>query len=83
MARRLDDDIDLVTSHEADILFSFVLKGSMTLRGQGREAQELSAADAFVIPPRMKTAYASCSRDLELLEVSLPGAFETMTHDGL
>ena len=78
------------TSHDADILFTFVLEGGMTLRAQGeeardphapeREAHALRAGDAFVLPPRLRTAYEHCTDDLELLEVSLPGAFETTVH---
>jgi mannose-6-phosphate isomerase-like protein (cupin superfamily) len=40
----------------------------------------LSAGDAFVIPPGMRTRYSDPSDDLELLEVSLPGEFETKMH---
>ena len=72
-----------VTSHDADILFTFVLEGRMTLRAQRREAEALNAGDAFVLPPGTRTAYTQCSGDLELLEVSLPGAFETTTHESL
>ena len=72
-----------VTSHDADILFTFVLEGCMRLGVSGREAQDLRAGDAFAVPPRTRTAYEECSTDLELLEVSLPGAFETSTHNRL
>ena len=72
-----------VTSHDADVLFTFVLEGRMTLRTRGREAEDLSAGAAFVLPPGTKAAYTRCSDDLELLEVSLPGAFETTTHESL
>ena len=80
------------TSHDADILFTFVLEGGMTLRAQEEEARRLRApereacalraGDAFVLPPRLRTAYERCTDDLELLEVSLPGAFETTIHRG-
>ncbi|MDJ0825675.1 MAG: cupin domain-containing protein [Rhodobacter sp.] len=63
--------------HDADILFSFVMEGAMTLEGEGRDPYRLSPGDAFVIPPGMATRYADPSEDLELLEVSLPGAFRT------
>ena len=78
------------TSHDADILFTFVLEGCMTLRAQGEKARDLRApeceacvlraGDAFVLPPGLRTAYDRCTDDLELLEVSLPGAFETTIH---
>ncbi len=81
VARRLDGATGPATSHKTDILFTFVLEGRMTLRSPGRDAQDLAAGDAFVIPPDTRTVYASCSRDLELLEVALPGAVETISHD--
>lgn len=67
-----------VTSHTSDILFAFLLAGSATLRGAGQDAHALTEGDAFVIPPRMKTALTECSADLQLLEVSLPAEFETL-----
>ena len=63
--------------HESDILFTFVLEGQMTLEGEGRAPFDLTAGDAFVIPPNMTTCYSNTSTDLELLEVSLPGRFAT------
>ena len=63
--------------HEGDILFNFVMSGSMTLEGEGKEPYRLEKGDAFVIPPRMATRYSDPSEDLQLLEVSLPGSFET------
>ncbi len=64
-------------SHDADIHFTFVMEGSFTLEGGGQPPQILSAGDAFVIPPQMRTRYADASDDLELLEVTLPGVFTT------
>ena len=66
------------TRHDGDILFTFVMKGAMSLEGEGKEPWPLSAGDAFVIPPGLATRYAQPSADLELLEVSLPGAFSTV-----
>ncbi len=68
------------TSHDTDILFTFVMEGSMTLTGDGQSAHALTSGDAFVIPPHVKTAYTNCSADLELLEVSLPEIFTTAVH---
>lgn len=64
-------------SHDADILFTFVMSGSVTLHGEGREPYPLETGDAFVLPPAMKTRLSDASEDLELLEVSLPGSFTT------
>ena len=68
---------DVWSSHDTDILFNFVMSGHMTLEGEGEKSNDLEPGDAFVIPPNMKTKYTSCSKDLELLEVSLPGIFNT------
>ena len=65
------------TRHLSDILFTFVMEGTMTLEGENDQKFSLSAGDAFVIPPNMETIYQDSSSDLELLEVSLPGIFET------
>ena len=81
VARRANGSNDQITSHKTDILFTFVMEGTMTLEGEGRDGQDLTAGDAFVIPPDVKTSYTSCSSDLELLEVALPAAVETTTHD--
>ncbi len=65
------------TIHRGDILFTFVMKGSMVLEGEGKDPFTLQAGDAFVIPPGLRTRYSAVSGDLELLEVSLPGVFST------
>lgn len=68
------------TSHTSDILFTFVLAGSVTLRGEGQGAHALAEGDAFVIPPGLPTSLGDASMGLELLEVSLPAGFETRAH---
>ena len=65
------------TSHDADIHFTFVMAGTMMLHGEGRDPYPLTTGDAFVIPPGMKTRLADVSADAELLEVTLPGSFQT------
>jgi quercetin dioxygenase-like cupin family protein len=65
------------TTHDSDILFTFVMSGAMTLHGAGQDPVKLTPGDAFVVPPMMQTRYGDCSDDLELLEVSLPGEFTT------
>lgn len=65
------------SAHEGDILFTFVMEGTMLLEGAGRASQQLHAGDAFVVPPGMWVRYATPSPDLELLEVALPGSFPT------
>ncbi len=76
MVARPDGTPTARTSHDADILFSFVMRGTMALEGEGRTTA-LAAGDAFVIPPGLPTRYADLSQDLELLEVALPGRFAT------
>lgn len=63
--------------HDADIHFTFVMEGTMTLEGEGKDPYTLAPGDAFVIPPGMKTRFSDASDDLELLEVALPGVFAT------
>ena len=82
VARLVDRAPGPFTSHTSDILFTFVLSGSMTLHGDRQDAHALSGGDSYVIPPGMKTALTDGSEDLELLEVSLPADFETSTHSG-
>ncbi|WP_299655988.1 cupin domain-containing protein [uncultured Tateyamaria sp.] len=65
------------TAHDSDILFTFVMDGTMTLEGEGRAPFALEPGDAFVVPPGMVTRYSNLSDDIELLEVSLPGVFAT------
>ncbi len=66
-------------SHDTDILFGFVMGGNVTLEGEGRDDFSLEAGDAFVIPPGMKTRLGAPSDDFELMEVTLPGTFNTTT----
>ena len=68
-------------SHNRPILFTFVTEGSMTLEVANEDAADmlnfdLMAGDSFVIPPGARARYRG-SEDVELLEVSLPGKFET------
>ncbi|WP_170605019.1 cupin domain-containing protein [Ruegeria arenilitoris] len=65
------------TSHDTDIHFTFVMNGEVTLNGEGRDPFRLEQGDAFVIPPGMFTKLDEPTDDVELLEVTLPGTFET------
>ena len=67
----------VATRHDSDIHFTFVMDGSMRLTAKGRDPVDLQPGDAFVIPPGMAVTYDQCSADLELLEASLPGNFNT------
>ena len=65
------------SSHDADIHFSFVMQGNVTLEGEGKDPYRLERGDAFVIPPGMQTRLSTPSDDLEVMEVTLPGEFNT------
>ena len=52
----------------------------MWLEVDGQEPSELTAGDAFVVPPGQVSAFLDCSDKLELIEVALPGAFNTRLH---
>ena len=51
VARAVNGAAGVIASHDADILFTFVLEGGMRLQASGREPQDLRAGDAFVAPP--------------------------------
>ena len=68
-----------IFSHNADIHFTFVMEGTMTLSAEGQEPRALQAGDGFVIPPDMKIQYLNPSEDVEFLEVALRGDFKTTT----
>ena len=65
--------------HDADFLFTFVLSGSLTLDVDGRGAPPVAEGTSFVLPPGKLYSFDNCSPDLELLEVALPAAFETVS----
>ena len=67
----------VVATHDCDILFGFVMGGHVTLEGEGRDPFALEPGDAYVIPPGMRTRLSEPTDDIEILEVALPGAFET------
>ncbi|MGB5558779.1 MAG: cupin domain-containing protein [Paracoccaceae bacterium] len=75
--RRVQGDIPW-TSHDADIQFAFIMQGEMTLDGDKKGPCHLTAGDAFVVPPGMRTRYADPTGDVELLEVMLPGECQTI-----
>ena len=74
---RRTDEKTCAFSHDADIHFTFVMEGIMTLHAEGQEDRILQAGDGFVIPPNMQVQYTEASEDIELLEVALRGDFRT------
>lgn len=75
-----NDQTSTLTSHNSDILFTFVMEGEMELSAKGYETSSLRKGDAFVIPPDLVYKVDKRSIDLALLEVSLPGNFNTTKH---
>jgi quercetin dioxygenase-like cupin family protein len=68
------------SSHDCDILFNFVMNGSLCLEVEGEPSHELTRGDAFVVPPGRKMRFVECDQDLELMEVALPGKFSTQLY---
>lgn len=64
-----------VMSHDTDIYFSFILQGKITLKADGHETQTLKKGDAYVIPKGLKYHWSGFTKDLEIMEVSLPGRY--------
>ncbi|WP_299195608.1 cupin domain-containing protein [uncultured Litoreibacter sp.] len=65
------------TSHNTDILFTFVKEGALTLDVASQTPHPLAAGDAFVLPPFLKARYSDATKDCELIEVALQAAFTT------
>ena len=66
----------LVLRHQVDILFTFILSGSLRLSASDLESTTVRAGEAFVVPPDLDYQISNTTTDLELLEVSLPGTSE-------
>jgi quercetin dioxygenase-like cupin family protein len=77
VARRSGPTEDTPSSHDAELLFVFVLKGAVALAFEERATERLASGDSFVLPAKMSHALVDCSVDLELLELSFPAAFAT------
>ncbi|MEE2608499.1 MAG: cupin domain-containing protein, partial [Pseudomonadota bacterium] len=59
-------------SHQSELLFNFVLQGSMTLECKDNQVWQLQAGDACTIPADMDYSLSNCSTNLEFLEVLAP-----------
>jgi len=60
--------------HDTEFCFFFVLAGSVDVSASGQQWR-LEADDSIAIPGQLRYAFANCSADLELLEVTLPADF--------
>ena len=67
-------------SHDADLLFMFLLNGSAELNCDQMDSELLTAGDSFIVPSSMKHSLSKCSEDMEVLEVVLPAEFNTIHH---
>ena len=72
-AARATPGLDI--SHRGELRFLFVLEGRTVLRCAG--THDLEVDDAVSVPPHT-AASLQMEAGTELLEVSLPGAFETV-----
>jgi len=68
------------SSHNADIMFTFIMAGELELTADDHKPHLLKTGDAFVIPPKMKYELSNISDNTALLEVALPGKFTTTTY---
>ena len=72
VVRRAGVSLSGASSHDGELLFLFVLEGTMTLGRHDGGPEPLSAGDAVVVPAGLTHWFADVSADLELLEVTLP-----------
>ena len=64
------------SSHIAEFVFFFVLKGSLTLELTGRGLEQFKRGDSVVLPSNFSYSLVESTKDLELLEVTLPDIVE-------
>lgn len=62
-----------VARHTASIMHSYVLSGSVRI-----DKQLLVAGDAYTLPPNEDHVFGDISEDVRILEVSVPGEFDTL-----
>ncbi len=72
VVRPVDADRTPRSTHDAEFVFGFVLRGSCTLECDGVAPTDLLDGDTFVVPAGIVHALTSCSPDFELLDVTLP-----------
>jgi quercetin dioxygenase-like cupin family protein len=72
VSRRAGGVAASVWTHGAELMFAFVLAGSLTLRCEGAGAHALAPGDAFVVPAGVRYALDERSSDLQLLAVMSP-----------
>lgn len=65
--------------HKAEFVFIFVLQGQLSFRIDEQIIENLTNGDAFVLPENHLYSFTHSSDDLQLLEVSLPANFSTIS----
>lgn len=65
-------DVSFKARHTADVLFSYVLTGSVRVN-----KQLMVAGDAYTLPQEELHAFSDLSHDVSILEFSVPGEFST------
>ena len=63
--------------HDGNILFGFVRAESRSVEADGHPRRDLTAGDAFVLPPHVRLGMHAPADDLEILEVALPNGVGT------
>ena len=64
--------------HDVDFQMIYVLKGWIKTELEGQGAQTMKAGSAWLQPPRIKHKVLDYSDDCEVLEIVLPGNFNTV-----
>lgn len=64
--------------HKLDLQMVYILKGWVRFDYEGEGSVTLKAGDCVLQPPEIRHELTAFSKDLEMLEVTSPAAFETM-----
>lgn len=72
VARRIGDLDETPHHHQGEFAFLFVLNGQVTFDADG-QLEPLNAGDCVSIPQGLPHNFRDASRDLEILDVTLPG----------
>jgi len=67
--------------HKLDFQLVYVLKGWVKFDYDGEGSFTLKAGDCVLQPPEIRHALTAFSEDMELLEVTSPAEFKTVTVD--
>ncbi len=77
VVRPSGEPVAIRSSHDTELLFNFVLAGSVTLDCPGEDRWDLVAGDSFTMPAGMSYEMSGISDDLEILEITSPADFKT------